>query len=86
MKFDTKAVALLSMLACGTFSPCSLAAPQSGASSGDVIAAHTEALIRMHHESIALRGSMPAVQRNVESRICEQPVDPARDDAKRFLH
>ena len=59
-----------------------LAAPQSFASDGE--AAHTAELIRLHHESIALLGSMPAAQQKIESRTCEQPGDPARYDAKRF--
>jgi hypothetical protein len=75
---DTKA-SLCVMLSLGL-----LAAAESFASEGDDVA-HTAELIRLHHESIALLGSMPAAQRKIESHICEQPADPARYDARRFF-
>ena len=65
-------------------SSCLLAAAGSFASEGDDIA-RTAELIRLHHESIALLGSMPAAQQTIESRICEQPADPVKYDATRFF-
>lgn len=79
MRSDRKADASLCVMLCS----CLLAAAGGLAADGDLVAAHTAELIRLHHESIALLGPMPPVQKS-ESHTCEQPGNAAKYDAKKF--
>ena len=85
MRSNLTALTTLSVFACGTFSLFLFAAPVGLTPTGET-ARHTAELIRLHHETMGLPGSMPAVEQKSDSRTCGQlPQHPALNGAERSM-